>query len=351
MTNPGVAAGLPRAWIESSRYDLGLLALSPLLGVAICAFAGRIDPILLSGASLFVLGMPHYLSTYTFYFDDTNRAYYRTRRLAFYAGPFLVVALLTVALKLHFYLLVALVVNTWNVFHVSRQSSGILSIYRHLGGGNNRLEKLPANLALLCASAGLYAIRIDKDPSFVHYFRFLPFPVAPFLGPALLALSALALVLLLVSMLRRPGGVAASEWVFLGSSLLLFAPYVLVESRGTATSAMLAGHYVQYLGLIWLLNHRKYRTEEGSAAQRFLASVSRRPYRIVLVLGVLVASTSLVDRAVHFAHAMGFHTWMLNVVVLLHFYLDGLFWAFKRPYVRESLGPYLVQPQRTLAAA
>jgi hypothetical protein len=38
-------------------------------------------------------------------------------------------------------------------------------------------------------------------------------------------------------------------------------------------------------------------------------------------------------------------------VVLLHFYLDGVFWAFRKPYVRESLGPYLVLPDRRLAAA
>jgi len=26
--------------------------------------------------------------------------------------------------------------------------------------------------------------------------------------------------------------------------------------------------------------------------------------------------------------------------VLIHFYLDGWIWAFKRPFVRASLGPY-----------
>ncbi len=351
MTVEPIPAASPRGWIESPRYDLGLLALTPLLGLVICGFANAIDPFVLSGASLFVLGMPHYLSTYTFYMDDANRSYYRTRAAAFYVGPFLVVGFLTLALYNHFYFLVAVVVDGWNVFHVSRQSGGILSIYRHLGAGDNRAEKLPANLALLCAAGGLYALHIDKQPSFVHYFGFLPWPVAPWLGPALLGAAALSLVVLLVRMARRKARVAASEAVFLASSLVLFGPYVLLESRSTATSAMLAGHYVQYLGLIWLLNHRKYKTEEGSAAQRLLAGVSRRPYRILIFLGALVALTSLVDRFVHHLNAIAFHTWILNLVVLLHFYLDGLFWAFKRPYVRESVGPYLIEPERRLAAA
>ena len=29
-------------------------------------------------------------------------------------------------------------------------------------------------------------------------------------------------------------------------------------------------------------------------------------------------------------------------LVLLHFYLDGVFWAFRRPEVRKALGPYLI---------
>ena len=29
-------------------------------------------------------------------------------------------------------------------------------------------------------------------------------------------------------------------------------------------------------------------------------------------------------------------------LVLLHFYLDGLFWAFKQPEVRRAIAPYLV---------
>jgi hypothetical protein len=29
-------------------------------------------------------------------------------------------------------------------------------------------------------------------------------------------------------------------------------------------------------------------------------------------------------------------------LVLLHFYLDGLFWAFKQPEVRRAMAPYLM---------
>jgi len=340
-----------RGWIQSPRYDLALLALSPLLGIAVCGIAFVVPAIVLSGVSLFLLGMPHYLSTYTFFMDDSNLAYYRTRKAAFFLGPVLVVGFLTAALALHFYFLVAVVVDSWNVFHVSRQSNGILGVYRHLGGGDNRAERRPANVALVTASAGLYAVHIAKQPSFAHYFKYVPFDVARYLGPTLLTVSAVALAILVVRMLRRSTRIAVSEWIFLGASLALFLPYVLLESRSTATSAMLSGHYVQYMGLLWLMHHRKYTHVEGSAVQRSLADIARRPYRIVIFLLSLVAVTALVDRTIHHFNLVAFHAWILNVVVLLHFYLDGVFWAFRRPFVRESLGPYLVLPDRRLAAA
>lgn len=358
-TRPGPAASrpaaaeVPRGWIESRGYDLGLLSLSPLLGIVICGayVAFRIPALVVGTASLFVLGLPHYFSTYAFLFDDANARYYRTRKASFYLGPFVVLAFLTGSLWLHFYWLVAVVVDIWNVFHVSRQSAGILSIYRHLGGGDNRREKVPANLAIIGTSAGLYALFLADQPSFHNYLA--SFPVLErVLGPVLLSVGLGALLVLAWSMGRRDGGAAWPEVVFLVSSLLLFLPYVLIDSRSTASSAMLAGHYVQYLGILWLLNHRKYGAETaGSLKQRLLSRASRSPRSVLLLLVGIVAVSIVIDRVVHFFNAVALHTWILNLVVLMHFYFDGLFWSFKRREVRDSIAPFLIQPERRLLAA
>lgn len=339
------------SWIQSRRYDLSLIALPPLAGLLICAMYPWVDPIVISGFSLFALGMPHYLSTYTFYFGDDQREYHRSRWMAFYAGPFIVIGLLTAGLAFHFYLLVAFVVDAWNVFHVSRQSCGILSIYRHINGGNNRAEKLPANLALTSIAFGLYCLTISKQPSFAHYLSKLPVDVMPVLGPALLSIGGIALGVLIWHLAKRPERLVSPEGLFLATSAVLFLPYALIPSRATATSAMLSGHYIQYMGLLWLLNHRKYTREEGTTGQRLLARISRSVPRIVLLLATLVALTSLVDRAVHRIDAVAFHSWILNIVVLLHFYLDGLFWAFKHRHTRETVGSYLLKPQPTAPPA
>jgi uncharacterized membrane protein len=345
------AVASPNAgWIESPKYDLWLLALPPLFGIAICSFAWALDPAIVSGFSLFVLGMPHYLSTYSYYFDDKNAAYARKRAIAFYAGPVLIVFALAGAILLKLYMLVALIVDVWNVFHVSRQSSGILSVYRHLNAGDNRSEKVPANLALVLIGFGLYSVTIADQPDVMYYLRRLPFDVTLFLGPALLSAGLIALGFLVMRMRRRAMSFVTPETLFLTTSALLFLPYVLMKDRHNATSAMLAGHYVQYLGLLWLLNFRKYAEVTGSMKQRMLASISRSVPRILILLLSLVAVTGIVDRAIHHFNAMGLHNWLLNLVVLMHFYLDGLVWAFKHPHTRATIGPYLLLPDHRIGA-
>ena len=37
-----------------------------------------------------------------------------------------------------------------------------------------------------------------------------------------------------------------------------------------------------------------------------------------------------------------------NAMTLVHFYVDGLVWAFKQPHVRSSIGPYLTPAERQI---
>ena len=39
------------------------------------------------------------------------------------------------------------------------------------------------------------------------------------------------------------------------------------------------------------------------------------------------------------------------LLAFLYFYADGLFWAFRDPHVRRSLGPYLLRGSSAAAAS
>jgi hypothetical protein len=72
-------------WIESSRFDLLFFILSPLVAVPVLIFSPQ--PSLLSLAFGCVLGIPHYLSTLTFFFWDETRAKHRADWARFSAAP------------------------------------------------------------------------------------------------------------------------------------------------------------------------------------------------------------------------------------------------------------------------
>jgi hypothetical protein len=112
------------------------------------------------------------------------------------------------------------------------------------------------------------------------------------------------------------------------------------------------GHFVQYLAIVWLLHRRKYGAQSGtgSLAQQMLEFVSGRT---PVLVGTLVGAGVLLFIADRASRTLGI-PWVYqvswNVLVIMHFYLDGLIWAFRRPFVRESIGRYLILDDRRRVA-
>jgi hypothetical protein len=63
-----------------------------------------------------------------------------------------------------------------------------------------------------------------------------------------------------------------------------------------------------------------------------------------LLLGTLLAAgiVSLALRLAPLGSVQSLYAVALLALALTHFYLDGLFWAFRRPDVRASLGPFVM---------
>jgi hypothetical protein len=337
------AAPSRRGWIESPVYDLALLALSPLTGLLVIALGRmtRIGPAV-GVLAVYFVGIPHYLSTFTFYLGDQNRTYYRMRWATFFLGPLLIFGSVLALRLLDVVGVVQSVIFTWNVYHVSLQSAGILSIYRRLNGGEQR-EKRWAHLTLLSVNATMAFWFLQYFPPLYSILLRLH-PLAP------LALRYMCLVTAIVAgtgyafrLLERPGPVGVPERVFLLSSLLLFHPYLWVQDSVLATIAMLMGHFIQYLGILWLLNRRKFAQQtSGSRAQQWLEQLSSRPRLLIVSLLILGGFFLFIDRVSRIVGMYFSYIIIWNSLVLIHFYVDGLVWAFRNSFVRQTVGPYLV---------
>src|SRR5437588_12309252 len=150
-----------RGWVASPLFDLSLFTLSPLAGLLV------IVPVLTSAkgmrvfiAATYLIAIPHYVSSFSFYLGDENLAYYRTRRLAFFVGPVLIFIGVMALRIMKIDAAVQSALYGWNVFHVSMQSAGILSLYRRLNGGLPSESRF-ARASLLGVNGGLAFLHID----------------------------------------------------------------------------------------------------------------------------------------------------------------------------------------------
>ncbi len=332
-------------WIESPLLDLSFLTLSPLVGLLAVGSHAATGTIWAGVAVAYLVGFPHYLSTLTFYLGDENRAHYRERWAAYYAGPLVILGGVLGLRLAGMEGPVLATIFVWNVYHVALQSSGILNIYRRLNGGPDS-ERTTAKRAILATNAAMAFCNVESFPPLAGPMA----AVSPSLPVLLRTIFAAAAVYFLarlgLALARRPIPLSLAEGSFLATSLLLFHPFLWVKDLELATLAMLSGHFFQYVALVWLLHGRKYGPASGSAAQRSLGFLGRRP---ALLAGVLLAAGAGVYAFTKVSAWIGMDTArivLLNALVLNHFYLDGLFWAFRDPHVRRSLGPYL-QASRT----
>ncbi|MEO8035212.1 MAG: hypothetical protein ABI837_12325 [Acidobacteriota bacterium] len=340
-----------RGWIASPAFDLVFFILAPLVTLPIVIGAALSSPAL-AGLGI-VLAFPHYFSSVAFYLWDENKAYHRSRWLPFFAGPLLLAALYVGLVSFRVPVVIQCAILFWNTWHVARQSCGILSIYRQQAGARDASHKHAANAAILSVSAWFAMWNVGTNAEVVRFFGWIHPRFGRFFFLAVGAAAAAALVRLFANLWLRKDGAeppTVPELAFLGTSLLLFYPYLLIRDSGMATFVMLLPHYVQYLGIVWLVHRRRFPEPSGSRSQRALSAVSRStPLLMVLLLSVGVGFLVFFFAARRF----GFDGFYENVYLLIafeHFYLDGLIWAFRNPHVRQTLGPYLVAA-RPLAGA
>jgi hypothetical protein len=344
-TVPLTLAGASRSkptWIESARFDLTFFGLSPVVVLPLVLLALVVDRRL--GLFFFLLSFPHYMSTLSFFLWDEYQDRFRARWFAFYGGPVVIAATFFLLIYTGLPRIIQVVLFAWNIYHVGRQSCGILSVYRHGAGVTDPSHKGVTNFAILASNFFLAFWNVDSHDAF-DPLRALRSDWSSWLRAGLGAVALVGLVRLGLALRERARagqGVELPEALFLLTSLSLFHPFLWMPSSNAATAVMLLPHYVQYLGIVWLLNRRRFREADGSARQRILARVSRStPLLVAVLLSIGAATIGASVFLRHSGHEMIFESFYL-LVALEHFYLDGLFWAFRDPAVRRSFGPYLI---------
>jgi hypothetical protein len=339
------AAAAPRqtVWIHSPAFDLAFLTFSPLVGIALLLAAPyRPAGLFFVFAVTYLLGIPHYLSSFTFYLGEENLAHYWSRRAAFFVGPMFIAS---VAVALQFspydYWLQAAVI-LWNVYHVSLQSSGIVSLYRHLNGGG-LAEKRWAKLTILAVNCTCLFWHIERFPMLLRLLQPLHAELPGQLRYGFAAAAIFSALMLSRTLLRRSRPITGAELGVLCTSLLMFHPYLWVHDIGLASLATLAGHFLQYLGIVWLLNGRKYSTSSARRSEQWLARLGQNAALLICTISAVGLAFFALEKTLNHLGVARVYATFFYVLVLTHFYVDGLVWAFRSSYVRHTVGRYLAQ--------
>jgi hypothetical protein len=336
------------AWIRSASFDFFLLICAPLVTLPILVGIYWKIPFLAIGCA-FALAVSHYASTLVFYFWDDNREYYRSRWLAFFAGPVILAVVYGLVLGFEIPYLVQVVLFGWNTWHVSRQNCGILSIYRSRAGVSNVEQKKAANNAIVAISAFLALWNINTHYEVMGFFGWFSKDLYWIIKIVFGATAAFFMVKLGIALLRRKEQLGLAEGLFLTASLGFFYPYLFIKDSTIATVAMLLPHYVQYLTLVWLLHRRKF----GTATEGAPAVLRNISSKLVFLIPVLIATGLPIYWVWGYMVSIGQEWWFGTVYMLVafeHYYLDGLIWSFRRPHVRQTMLPFLLRhPGRALS--
>jgi hypothetical protein len=287
--------------------------------------------ILLAIGGGLTLAFAHYASSATFYFWEENRAYHRGRWLAFYGGPAIIAVAYLAFLGFRVPYVIQFVLFFWNTFHVARQNSGLLSVYRHRAGVTDPGAKVPANRAILWVSTFLALWNIETHAEVAALFALVSPGFSSVVKAAAGMAALVSLVLLGRSLAERTTAGRSPclpELLFLATSIGFFYPYLFIRSSELATFAMLLPHYVQYMALVWLLHRRKFGS--GGGVPRLLGLMSAR-------LGYLLPALALLGGVFYVMHMaalrLGQYYYFESLYLLIaleHFYVDGLTWSFRR---------------------
>jgi hypothetical protein len=230
--------------------------------------------------------------------------------------------------------LIKIITYWFSGFHVMKQSTGFVALYRSRLGIFSTFDRKLDNAAVLGASTYCLFARYADRADFGYEALFHGPMAGTLFLVAKVGIGAVLVVWAGNTALRVfAHGTAAAPLVLASvAAVLMFLPFLYVEDLRSAFMANLVGHYTQYLGLVWIINRRKY-TRENMARYRssFLATISQNfGYLMLVLVGyalVISAATAV--------------TPVFIGLIWIHFFVDRYLFRFRDPFVRESLLPYL----------
>jgi hypothetical protein len=337
-------------WVINKKFDLVFFIGSMLLGLmyfVLLIFLPE-QAFLITAIVWVLFAQTHFGSTWFIYADKRNRDYFRAHPLVYYILPLLIFAAV-LGLGYAKQTLLVVLISIASIYHVTRQSYGILQLYRAHNKEFDVLGKRTEAAGLFSWTLFFGTFGALRIPDFRAIFG----PVLPLAEVGVYVLGAVALVtlvMMIAQFVKRPQN-SLPKNLFLLNAILMYAPYlyasvILVDiyQMEIATLTSLTTHYMQYMGIVWLLNINKYQGDTQYAAENpFMHKLTKHIPSILIAI-------------IAYALLMAFFRWGIpesktlllkiipNIVLAftaVHFFIDSFIWRFRNPFYKETALPFV----------
>ncbi len=271
---------------------------------------------------LLLFAETHFASTWLFFFDKENWNWIKKNSYDIVFLPvyvlFIIIGVWVINPSL--IILTHYLASGW---HVTRQSIGLLKIYRY---GNIFYKSLVYSISIFSLAVGL------KNPGILsNYFE----------GNINLLLSLIFLgYILLIS--ADNSGILSKQLkglMPLFTGIFIYLPILFFENLTVATAVGVGMHWCQYLAIMWSTYSRKSNFKKQINSKKFILKSL-----ILIILYSLIMTTFALIGMPDFNSKNPSYTFFYLIPLvfqLYHFYIDGFIWKFSDKHISISIKPYI----------
>ncbi len=271
--------------------------------------------------AIFLLAEPHFGATWPFFINKRNKNYIYKNKINLIIFPILLIIFCLLGFFL-FRSTFLLIFFAANIYHVTRQSFGILKLYV--------LQKENINFY----SYILYFFNILFF--FVGVIRFYT-PIVSENNIFLLNLTVLVffVITFVISYLKTK---KFEENLILSTGILIFYPICFVENPVHAIIMGVTMHYTQYIALTYKVT-RKRLFENKFEKISFLKNYNLKFVIFILLYSILMTLVSFMGQQADIV--------LKNLIIIaitsqmLHFYIDSQLWKFSEQHNRDNVLKFL----------
>lgn len=278
---------------------------------------------------MILLGETHFGSTWWMYFEKKNITWaFKNKMYSIYYPLLILIFLFAVAILISLELSLFLIL-LFNVFHVTRQSSGIIKVYTINQDERLNSNKISLNLYFISTIMIIYGL-----VKFVLKFDYIS-EYSSFINIFVLAFTLISIFYFFL-ILKFKNLRSLVSYI---TGILIWMPLLWVDKIYHAFAMGVGIHYVQYLAITMTIYFRKEKNKEpkNKLADKKFISIFICYLLIYSIIMVSLTNMEFFKNLYLFLIPIFFQT--------LHFYTDMFTWRFSNSHIRENIGAYLYNKQ------